>query len=157
MANRISAELKDGDATGVRQKIIDIKSLLPFLIEIDKTERKKGQKIGQASVGFVRASLNAAINNPDILAKKFSVEEFQKDLALYDSLSPLDDKLEELFQLVRDTILMLGKDLMEQANEVYGDVKKEAKKNNSLKPTADSLGEFYKKSKGEGKAPAKPA
>ena len=157
MANRISAELKEEDANNIRLKTSEIKALLPFLIEISKDERKKGQKIGKASVGFVRACLDAATNNPDILARKFSVEEFRNDLALFDGLSPLDDLQEQLFQLIRDTILMIGKDLMEQANEVYGDVKKEAKKNNSLKPLADSLGEFYKKSKSEGKPPANPS
>ena len=105
----------------------------------------------------MRACVDAATNNPDILARKFSVEEFRKDLALFDGLSPLDDLQEQLFQLIRDTILMIGKDLMEQANEVYGDVKKEAKKNNSLKPLADSLGEFYKKSKSEAKAKTSPS
>lgn len=157
MANRISAELTAAQVEAAKLKIKELRDMLPFLIEIDKNERKRGQKIGQASIGFVRACLTAAEGNPDILSRKFSTEEFQKDVNLFDSLSPIDDDEERVFQLIRDTILMLGKDLMEQANEVYADVKKEAKKNNSLKPLADSLGEFYKRSRSEAKPPANPS
>ncbi len=157
MANRISAELTAAQVTAARLKIKELRDMLPFLIQIDKNERKRGQKIGQASVGFVRECLTAATNNPDILARNFDSDEFQKDINLLDALYPIDGDEEIVFQLIRDTILMLGKDLMEQANEVYDAVKKEAKKNNSLKPLADSLGEFYKKSKAEAKTPNSPS
>lgn len=157
MANRISAELAADKVADIQTKMEEIKTALPFLVEIDKSERKRGQKMGQASTGYVQACVNAAVNNTDILARKFSVEEFQKDLALYNALRPLDDQLENLFQKLRDTVLLVGKDLMEQSNEVYDSVKKDAKKNNSLRPLADSLGQFYKKAKAKNDNPPNPA
>lgn len=156
MANRISAELKQADADAVLLKLSEVKDSLPFLQDIDKTERIKGQKIGQASLGYVQECVNAAVTNDEVLPRNFSTEEFQRDLALYMALAPLASKLDELAQKVNDTLLVVGKDLMENANIVYERVKSDAKKNNSRKPLADQLGEFYKRSKRGEATPAAP-
>ena len=157
MANRISATLEGSKIEEIQSKINDIKTALPFLVEIDKSERRKGQKMGQAATGYVQACMNAASNNTNILARNFDVEEFQKDLNLLNALLPLDDQLETLFQKIRDTVLLVGKDLMEQSNEVYDSVKKEARKNNSLKPLSESLGQFYRKTRAKKGSPDNPA
>jgi hypothetical protein len=147
MANRVSAELTKTDYEAIRDGLVQIRTLLPFLQEIDPLERRRGQRMGQASMGYVRECLDTAHTNPEVLARNFDVEAFQSAHNLYAMLANVDRDLESLFQKVRDTLLMTGKDLMEQSNDVYKRVKEEARRNNSYRPMKERLGEFYEKTR----------
>lgn len=147
MANRISAELTQADYETIKNGLANIRTLLPFLQVIEPLERRRGQKMGQASLGFVQECLNTAQTNPDVLPRSFDTEAFQRDHHFYRTLADVDRDLENLYQKVRDTLLVCGKDLMQQSNTVYNRVKEEARSDNSLRPLKESLGEFYQKTR----------
>ncbi len=147
MANRISANLTKTEFETIRDALAEIRTILSFLLEIEPQERKRGQKMGQASLGFVQECLNTALTNPFVLPRSFDTQAFQGDYDLYTILADVDRDLENLFQKVRDTLLICGKDLMQQSNIVYNRVKEEARSNNSLRPLKESLGEFYRKTR----------
>lgn len=145
MVNRISAELSAESLTDIKKKISDIRTELPFLLSLTKEERRQKQNMGQGGVGFGKAALKAAQTHSEVLPVKFNAAEFNKDVALYESLQAILSDLSTLCQNVDDTVLLLGQEIMEQSNDVYEVMKLAGKRENKYKPTVEELSTFYKR------------
>ncbi|HEY0945683.1 MAG TPA: hypothetical protein VGD81_10460 [Opitutaceae bacterium] len=117
--NLVSASLTAADQQAVLQKITELRQQLPFLIDLTILERQRLLKMGDGSRAFVEKSLTAAQSNPQILPGVFSIAEFEQDLALWTALQPIAAQIAQLAELIEDTQIGLGSDLMVQAMEVY--------------------------------------
>ena len=83
--NRVSASLGDAEKTALLGAIANLKSSLPFLIDLTPEERRALPKLGDKSRAFVSKALEVAIQNEDILPRSFDLEEFKRDVALCSS------------------------------------------------------------------------
>ncbi|HEY0945261.1 MAG TPA: hypothetical protein VGD81_08330 [Opitutaceae bacterium] len=117
--NLVSASLTAADQQAVSQKIAELRQLLPFLIDLTMLERQRLLKMGDSSRAFVEKALAAAQNNPKVLPGVFNTAEFAQDLALWTALQPIASQIAQLGELIEDTQIALGSDLMVQAMEVY--------------------------------------
>lgn len=151
--SNISATFADADLQTVLTDLTEIEKKLPFLISVTSKDKRSRQSMGSNSIGFVQYGLSTAKNNQDILARNFSVEEFEKDVNLVKQLQELHGRIGPLAQRIKDTLSVLGQELMEQTNEVYSVVKREAKTNGKLKQVAEEMGKRYEVSSQEN-APA---
>jgi hypothetical protein len=73
------------------------------------------------------------------------VTEFDKDIVLWDDLTAIILLLRPLFEGIEDTLVLLGSELIQQANAGYAILKEAAKTNSALSDTVSELGERYKK------------
>lgn len=145
MINRISASLSDADATAIASAITEMKSKMPFLMTVPKSDKKRKQKMGNNAISYVNKGLVNARNQINLLPRNFNVEEFEKDGALVVQLNQIRNSLTELTAKLNDTIEVLGEELMTQANLVYNTLQREAKNDNALKSNAAEMAEFYKR------------
>lgn len=118
---------------------------LPFLVSLTVDERKSIFKAGPDSVSFIGNALTTAQNNGTIFPASFSVDAFQKDVALFDALTELQTIAESVASQIDDTRLAVGGEAMQEASSVYTYVKAAAKATPGLKPISDQLAERFKK------------
>jgi hypothetical protein len=148
--NRISAEITAADFQEVIKSLDNASSKMSFLITASAKEKKAKQLMGAGSVSYVQSGVEASKSHTDILARNFSIEEYEKDQKLINDLRAIGNKVFPLAEKLRDTMAILGQELMDQTNEVYAAVKREAKKNGNLKGIAEEMGKRYEVSKNEG-------
>ncbi|MBW4461951.1 MAG: hypothetical protein KME47_17175 [Nodosilinea sp. WJT8-NPBG4] len=142
--DNISATISDQSMAEIKRAIATIQDQLPFLINLTPDERRKRFKMGDKSLAFVRNSVTATQNNPDIVPGKFDIAELNRDYQLTVALSEVLGLLEQLTETVDDTLLAVGSESMTGSLLVYDYVKTAARHSPGLKSVADQLGERFK-------------
>lgn len=117
--NRLNATLSPEQRAAVEQALQTLRDNLSFLQDLSPTERQDLFKMGARSEAFVRAALDVARQNPDILPRSFDVDAFADDVALYDALRDVHLSLQQLFEHVDDTRMLAGAEAMAAARLVY--------------------------------------
>jgi len=117
--NRINAVLDSAAAASVTTKLTEAQALLPFLTDLTLDERKSLPKMGDKSRTFVERTLELARQDDSFLPRNLDVDAFGKDLALYNALEPLRQRLAKLLELVEDTQILAGSEAYLAALEVY--------------------------------------
>jgi len=125
--NRINAVLASAAAAEVTTKLTEAQALLPFLTDLTLDERKSLPKMGDKSRSFVERTLELARQDDSFLPRNLDIEAFGKDLALYNALEPLRQRLAKLLELVEDTQILAGSEAYLAALEVYHAAKRTGK------------------------------
>ena len=126
----ISATISDQAMAEIKGAIATIHAQLPFLINLTPDERRKRFKMGDKSLAFVRNSVTATQNNPDIVPGNFDIAEFNRDY--------------QLTETVDDTLLAIGSESMASSLLVYDYAKTTSRHSPGIKSVADQLGERFK-------------
>jgi hypothetical protein len=145
--NMISATLTDFDKNDILQKLAEIRTLLNFLITLDASQTKSLFKAGNGYAPFIEKAHAAAKSHPDILPKVFSSDEFEKDYALIEALTPIQAQINELAKSLQDTLIAANSDAMTEALEIYAAVKQHKDKVPGLAVTYDELSVFFQRAK----------
>lgn len=117
--NRVSAELSEADRKAVLDAIETIRTKLSFLIDLSPEQRRSLPKMGDKSRAFVAKALAVAQQNSDFLPRSFSVEEFERDVALAEALLPIMVSLTRLQEQVTDTYTEVGSEAYSASLVVY--------------------------------------
>jgi len=117
--NRVSATLSDADRKAVLDAIETIRTKLSFLIDLTPEQRRSLPKMGDKSRAFVAKALAIAQHNSDFLPRSFSVEEFERDVALAEALLPIMVSLTRLQEQVTDTYTEVGSEAYSASLAVY--------------------------------------
>jgi len=151
---KVSATLADADKTSVISKLDEILALLPFLITLSKQERHDAHKMGPKSVEYANLGYTGAATFPTEMRAGFDVAGFKKDVVLSSSLLDIQVKINMVNEMVNDTLMAVGSDAMASADEVYGQLKKSARKGDAAaKSLVDKMALRYKE---QGKKKPKP-
>ena len=126
----ISATVSDQAMAEIKGAIATIHAQLPFLINLTPDERRKRFKMGDKSLAFVRNSVTATQNTPDIVPGNFDIAEFNRDY--------------QLTETVDDTLLAIGSESMASSLLVYDYAKTTSRHSPGIKNVADQLGERFK-------------
>ena len=140
----ISATISDQAMAEIKGAIAAIHTHLPFLINLTPDERRKRFKMGDKSLAFVRNSVTATQNNPDIVPGNFDIAEFNRDYQLTVALSEVLGLLEQLTETVDDTLLAVSSESMASSLLVYDYAKTASRHSPGIKSVADQLGERFK-------------
>jgi hypothetical protein len=152
MENKISAVLDEQKITEICQRIDDIKSLLPFLIDLTPEERKTLPKLGDKSLMFATKALDLIKKDFSFMPGNFSIEEMEKDIVLFDKMLRVRLEIGKLFELVDDTTIEVGSEAYTAALTVYDNAKRNGKNTVGMDGALDELSRrFYRKT-----APQKP-
>lgn len=118
--NLVSIVITKEHRDGVLALIAQIFQILSGLISgLQAEERRALINMGAGSDRFVRTVHMALQQNPDIVPRNLSVEEFTRDLEALDMLMPIIAALQQLLTRCEDTRTALGSDLMVSANRGY--------------------------------------
>jgi len=151
--NRISLRLLNEDVTDIECAIATMEQRLTGLIGLQPEERRELTKMGDKSEAFCRAAVTTLRNHPDVLPRGFSVEEYEADLAALDTLRPLLNRLQRLFDRMVDTEMALGSDLMVASLEGYAHLKV-AGRGDGLDTLKEALGARFNRKRRQEPEPA---
>lgn len=124
------------------------------MISLSPDERKSMTKMGDKSEAFCRLAIDVFKQNEKILPKTFDMESYLLDLASLDMLRARLVRLNRISQMLSDTEMALGSDLMVNSLEGYSYLKI-AGKSLGLDDLRGQLGARF--SRRERKAPTLPA
>ena len=150
----ISATVLPADVAAIKAALALIRAKLPFLISLTYLERRTIFKTGANSLSFVQNAQQAAVNNPDILPKTFDGTEFSSDVDLFAVMTDINTTVAQLASSIDDTRMAVGGEAMNEATQVYNDVKSAATTTPGLKPLADQLGQRFQKARAAAPNPA---
>jgi hypothetical protein len=123
MQDRVSAVFTPADRQRVLDAVATIRDTMPFLASASTEDWQEMNKLGPKSRAFAEACLTASGQFQDILPRRFERGPFEQDLALFDALEAPFLAIQDLFERVNDTRMLVGSDAMESALEVYHYVK----------------------------------
>jgi hypothetical protein len=112
--NNIEASLSPTEQADLLLRIEDMRSLLPFLVNLTPKEKQKG-KYGQHNYAFLRAAFDYAQQRPELLPPSFSLAGWQADIELYDRLMPIAQQVTMLQEALNDTIFALRTEAQKSA------------------------------------------
>lgn len=145
---KIKGVISPADKTTFKANIDGDKAIIaPFAVLASPGQNSSGQRLGVLNTGYVRESCKTAEDFSDIMPKKFSIPDFRERLTLYDDLEELENYIMSLVEEVRDTRIQVGIDLMDDANQVYKQVKSAAKNDEALEAPLKKLEKRYEKTK----------
>ena len=121
--NRASLTLTPDDVADIESAIITMEQRLTHLVGLTPEERRELTKMGDKSEAFCRAAVTTLGNHSDVLPRGFSLDDYRADLAALDTLRPLRNRLQRLFDRMLDTEMALGSDLMIASLEGYAHLK----------------------------------
>lgn len=142
--NKISAALNETDRQAVIAAAVTLKTKLPFLVSLNKEERKSLRKLGSKRQGYVRDVASAVKMFPDAMPKSFNTVEYLKDADLFIPLLDVYTLLGGIFQLVDDTLLQLGNELMTNTDLIYSYLKQGAKTDSNILPILEKIQAQFK-------------
>lgn len=125
----LTASLTDAEKSNILDRLNQIQTALPFLINLTSDERMSFYKMGDKSVSFVEKALEYAGNNPHLVAPYTNVSELGSDLALAKQLAPIVQQVNSLAEKLNDTYMAAGSEAMSAASGFYLTVKNATKMN----------------------------
>ena len=106
--NRIDTVMSDEQRIAVKTAFETIKANMPFLTGLTVDERIALPKINVSNKAFTEDAINAAVNNPSLVASYLSVPNMQNDMALYTQLDEIKGLVNQLLEKIEDTQLLAG-------------------------------------------------
>ena len=141
--NPINGTLAPADQDAIMAAIGTIKQKLPFLIDLNKDQRKGMSKLGNKTHGFVRKALNVASQNPGVLPATFDVNQMRSHTQLFEDLTPIKLAIDQLKKQLDDTVIDAGRQAYMAARDVYA-VAKSRFGRAKLETAATKLGQRFR-------------
>lgn len=145
--NRVSAVLSEADRKAVLDAIETIRTKLSFLIDLTPEQRRSLPKMGDKSRAFVAKALAIAQHNSNFLPRSFSVEEFERDVALAEALLPIMVSLTRLQEQINDTYIEVGSEAYSASLVVY-QCGRNSGDGESLEGLLDDMGQRFARKSG---------
>lgn len=107
----------------VTQKLSEaIDAFQPYATGLSPQQRQELVKMGDKSVSYADKVSDYLQTSPDYLPRRFNVAEFGKDYAIPRQVSPARALAEKLFEMLDDTAMAAGSDVMMVCNAYYNAV-----------------------------------
>jgi hypothetical protein len=117
--NKVDSVLVEKEIKEVLDLLDTIRAKLPFLQGVSPYERKHMSKIGRKSQTFTVQALEMASRHPELMPGGLKLDEAERDLSLFDALTPIVQSISELHQLVEDTQMIAGSEAYAAARTAY--------------------------------------
>ncbi|PSB24824.1 hypothetical protein [Stenomitos frigidus] len=141
-SNYISGALLPQDREQILADLAEIRTKLPFIIEMAGKAKRALPKMGDKSRAFVHKAMEVATQHPDYLPRSFDLEEMQRDVALFEAIYPIAMALNQLQAELDDTLVAVGSDAYSAALQVYRHVKAHGE-GSGLDALVDDMGQRF--------------
>jgi hypothetical protein len=119
MKNIINVTLTAEQQAAMNAAVAALAPAMPFLRSFSLEQRKALIRVGPRRQSFARLAVEMARQHGAYLPPTVEVANMERDLALYDALTPVRTQLAVLLQQVTDTQTAAGHDVCEAGLEVY--------------------------------------
>jgi hypothetical protein len=126
--NRISAELTAANVTAILTKFTEIKTLLPFLLNLTKDERIRLPKLGASSLAFDEQCQTYMASSPNLVPPYVTVAEVDKDRALRVQVAEILREGKKLTEALGDTLMVIGSEIWLADLSFYQSVRQAARR-----------------------------
>jgi hypothetical protein len=131
--NMFSLELNQQDVAEINKAIATLKAkLMPALKAVKSEEKSELPKMGDKTFSFVTKALEHCESNPELVPPFLDASEFRKDLKSIETLRSFYSPIEQIAEMLSDSMTLAGSDAYSAALMFYGSVKS-AKKSNVAK------------------------
>ena len=121
--NLIDMNLTSENLGAIDDALAVIEEQLSSLIGLTPVLRRELTKMGGKSEAFCRQAVDVLGENPGILPRDFDFPALRRDLKMLDLLRPRTIRMRKLQQLLDDSEMALGSDVMSGALEGYAFLK----------------------------------
>ena len=121
--NLIDLNLSAESLAAIDAALATLETELAPLLGLDPESRRDLTKMGTKSEAFCRQAVSAFSEHAQVLPRNFDVAAYQRDLATLDVLRPRRQRLDRLQELLEDTEMAVGSDLMNASLEGYAVLK----------------------------------
>jgi hypothetical protein len=87
----LSISISDADKAAILTSIADIKTKMPFLVNLTPTERKRLRKKGTKRTGYVNDVYQGVLNNPTVIPSTFNTVTYTLDKTASDDITGIAD------------------------------------------------------------------
>jgi hypothetical protein len=130
LSNRISLDIPADDMLAIQSALKTLQDKLqPHLVDLGPDERRKLPKMGAKTVDFVSKTLSYASTNPQLRPAFVDIDEFSRDLSAVGTLRALQQPLNQLADMVDDSLLLSGSEAYAAALACYQSIKSAARLN----------------------------
>ena len=96
-----------------------IRSSLSFLVGLRPSDKQRLLKMGHKNRAFVEDAIKAGVNNPSMLPRSIEPESLQDKLTLFTQMRGVQSDLQQVTELVDNTVTIMGSELYEDARFIY--------------------------------------
>ena len=96
-----------------------IRSSLSFLVGLRPSDKQRLLKMGHKNRAFVEDAIKAGVNNPSMLPRSIEPESLQDKLTLFAQMRGVQSDLQQVTELVDNTVTIMGSELYEDARFIY--------------------------------------
>lgn len=123
MQNSIDASITTANRDLMLSLIGQISDLMPVKIDLSPEDRKSLVKMGESGRPFVETTLNIVEQDDSFMPRTFDKTVMRKDSDFYTMMLPVWIQMSKLFEMVDDTMMLTGSDLIMAGLEVYKNLK----------------------------------
>lgn len=127
--NRISAELTQQQIDDISAAIATIHTNLDFLINLSAQDRREMPKMGDKTLAFDEKCASHMAAHPEMVPGFVDVAEVTKDRTLRLPLADIERELNELCDMVNDTLLQVSSEIYIADLSFYASVRDAARRN----------------------------
>lgn len=129
MDNLVSLKIEQQTVDKILQKLAECKDLLPGLITLSPEQRQACPKMGDASRPLVEKVRDFSVTNPKLIPPYMDLEEFKIDVSDEAYLHVLESAVEQLYDAISDTRMVVGSEAYMSALMFYNAAKDAARHN----------------------------
>lgn len=130
LSNRISLDIPADDMVEIQAALKTLQDkLVPHLVDLGPGDRRGMLRMGAKSIDFVSKTFSYASANPQYRPSFVDVDEFARDLAAVGTLRELLQPLQQITDLVDDSLTLSGGEALAAALACYQAFKSAAKLN----------------------------
>ena len=156
--NKINAEITQENEDQVQQHIGGIRTNLDFLVGLPAEDKKRLTKLSFRYVEFTNLVRIYAEKFPGHLPNAVTLEMFQRDLDLRESLKRVSSELKALDRDIDDTMMLLESEIYQTSRLFYKGVKASAQEGDKdAERMAKELSNNYRKKRFNTDEPVNPA
>jgi hypothetical protein len=127
MSNHVSAAISAEDQQKILGHLAEIRKILNININLTASQKKAMPILSDGRRPFAEKSLTFATNDPRIVPPYANLDELKSDLALYDSIAPIEMEAASLAELISNIRVAAGSDAYVASLSIYNSAKGAAK------------------------------
>ena len=107
--------LNEAQRESVAAALNSIRSSLGFLVGLRPSDKQRLLKMGNKNRAFVEDAIKAGVSNPSMLPRSIEPETLQDKLTLFGQLREVQSDLQQVTELINNTVTVMGSELYEDA------------------------------------------
>jgi hypothetical protein len=128
LSNRISLNIPAADLQAIMAAVKTLQDkLLPHLVDLDADDRHALPKMGAKTIDFVTRTLGAVQAHPEFKPAFVDADEFARDLAAVGALRAIQQPLDQIADMVDDSLMLSGSEAYAAALACYQSIKSAAR------------------------------